>query len=123
MLAEAGRTVELATASFHVGQKLEIQNITYFYRRALAAGVRFTAVAQIVRVDGPSATLRNPFTGADTRAGPFDTIVVASAGRPQSAFGDELLGFGVTARVIGDAYAPRDAEAAILEGWEAGSAI
>ena len=80
-------------------------------------------MSQITRVDGPTATLRNPFTGEDTRAGPYDTIVVASAGRPQSALGDELAGLGVTARVIGDAYAPRDVEAAILDGWEAGLAI
>jgi 2,4-dienoyl-CoA reductase-like NADH-dependent reductase (Old Yellow Enzyme family)/thioredoxin reductase len=122
MLAETGRTVELATPSFHVGQKLEIQNITYFYRRALAANVRFRAVAQAIRVEGKAVTFRNPFTDAQTQAGPYDTVVVASAGRPQTAMAERLAGLGVTARVIGDAYAPRDVEAAILEGWQAGRA-
>ena len=122
MLAEAGHSVELATASFHVGQKLEIQNITYFYRRAMEAGVRFTACAQIMRVEGSTAILRNPFTGDETIAGPYETIVVAGAGQPQSVMSDALAGLGIEARVIGDAYAPRDVEAAILEGWETGLA-
>lgn len=122
MLAEAGHSVELATASFHVGQKLEIQNITYFYRRAMAAGVRFTACAQILRVEGSMAILRNPFTGAETIAGPYDTIVVAGAGQPHSVMSEALAELGIEARVIGDAYAPRDVEAAILEGWQTGLA-
>lgn len=121
-LAELGRAVEVATSSFHVGMKLEIQNITYFYRRAMRAGVRFTPTAEARAFDGGRVALRNPFTGAVHWSGPYDTIVLAAPGVPEDGLVATADKLGIARRAIGDAYAPRDVEAAILEGFEAGFA-
>lgn len=123
MLADLGRSVEIATPSFHIGQKLEIQNITYVYQRALGAGVRFRATSLATRFDGGTVTFMNPFSRLMTEAGPFDTILVAHPGHPHDELAIVLQDLAIPHRIIGDAYAPRDAEAAILEGLEAGAAI
>ncbi|MGH2339887.1 FAD-dependent oxidoreductase [Segnochrobactraceae bacterium EtOH-i3] len=123
MFAERGHAVTLATPSFHVGMKLEIQNITFFYRRALGAGVVFRAVSDAVAIapDG-RVTFRNPFTGLRTEDGPWDTIILAVPGRPRDELVAGIAALGIDCRVIGDAYAPRDTEAAILDGHAAGLA-
>ena len=123
MLAEMGRQVEIVTASFHVGQKLEIQNITFFYAKALAAGVVFTPTVTPSRFDGGTVTFRNVFTRADCLTKTYDTIIVAAPGVPQAELADELKARSITTHVIGDAYAARDIEAAILDGFEIGARI
>ncbi len=123
MLAEHGRSVTIATPSLHVGLKLELQNLTEFYRRAYAAGVRMLSLASAVSFDGGRVVLRNPISGHSWIAGPFDSIVVASPGRACGGLADELAGSGLDIRTIGDAYAPRDIDAAILEGVTAGHAV
>jgi len=120
MLAEMGRDVEMASPAFHIGQKLEIQNITYFYRRALQAGVRFTAISEAHGFDGGRVTFINPFTRERRISEPYDSIVLASPGKPSDDLAEAVQYLDIAYRIIGDAYAPRDVEAAILEGYEAG---
>ena len=123
LLAQRGCEVTLATPSLQVGLKLETQNLTEFYRRAYAAGVTFSALSEPIRFDGGTVTFRNPIGRQEWRAGPFDRIVVASPGTPDHAFADELAPLAIECHAIGDAYAPRDIEAAILEGFERGRSL
>jgi NADPH-dependent 2,4-dienoyl-CoA reductase/sulfur reductase-like enzyme len=120
MLAEMGRDVEIASPAFHIGQKLEIQNITYFYRRALQAGVRFTAISEAHGFDGGRVTFVNPFTRERRVSEPYDSIVLAIPGKPRDDLAEDVARLGIPCKIIGDAYALRDVEAAILEGFEAG---
>lgn len=120
--ARSGHETTIATSAFHVGQHLEIQNITYFYREALAAGVRFVPTVQPRRVENGQVIFHNVFTRLDSTGGVFDTIVAAVPGLPDTALADALAETGIPSSVIGDAYAPRDAEAAFLEGYGAGLA-
>ncbi|SMF34658.1 2,4-dienoyl-CoA reductase [Xaviernesmea oryzae] len=122
MLAEMGRSVEMSTASFHVGQKLEIQNITYFYAKALATGIVFTPTVVPRRFDGGSVTFHNVFTRTDCRTERYDTIVIAAPGVPQAGLAEALKAASIKTTIIGDAYAARDIEAAILDGFETGAA-
>lgn len=122
-LAERGHDVEIATPSFHVGQKLEIQNITYFYRRAMAAGVRFRATTDVHRFTGDLVTFFNPFTRTVAGEMRYDTIGVAAPGLPRDELAVAARARGLPCHVIGDAYTPRDAEAAILDGFETASAL
>lgn len=119
MLAQRGHRVEIATAALHVGQKLEIQNLTLLYRSFLLAGGRLTPLAAATAFDGGNVTFANPMTGQAHVGGPYDTIVVASPGRPRDELADPVRRAGIPCHVIGDAYAPRDVEAAILEGFNA----
>ncbi len=123
MLAQLGRDVTIATKSLHVGQKLESQNLTEFYRRAGTARVTFLALAEPVAFSSGQVLLRNPMTGETMFSQAYDSIVVAAPGRPHTGLSKGLEAAGIRHVLVGDAYAPRDMEAAILEGFEAGRRI
>jgi 2,4-dienoyl-CoA reductase-like NADH-dependent reductase (Old Yellow Enzyme family)/thioredoxin reductase len=123
MLAQQGRDVTIATKSLHVGLKLESQNLTEFYRRAAKARVKFLTLAEPVAYSGGKVQFRNPMTGETMFSQTYDSIVVAAPGRPQTGLSNGLEAAGIRHVLVGDAYAPRDIEAAILEGFEAGRRI
>jgi thioredoxin reductase len=123
MFARAGRHVDLCTAAFHAGQKLEIQNISYFYREVLAAGVTFLPTVEPARFTGGTVAFHNVFTRTITDTRSYDTIVAATPGLPEDALLADIGALGLPCSVIGDAYAPRDIEAAILEGFETAMAL
>ena len=118
LLAREGRAVTIATASLHVGIKLEMQNLTEFYRRTHAGNVSMRPLASPVSFADGKITFRNPLTGYQWEEGPFDSIVVVGPGRPNDSLSAPLTQAGITVKIIGDAYAPRDVEAATLEGFE-----
>jgi thioredoxin reductase len=123
MLAHLGRDVTIATKSLHVGQKLESQNLTEFYRRASKAGVKFLALSEPIAYLASQVRFKNPITGETTLSRAYDSIVVAAPGLPQTGLCRGLEAAGIAHVLIGDAYAPRDVEAAILEGFEVGRRI
>ncbi|MGA0543132.1 FAD-dependent oxidoreductase [Neotabrizicola sp. VNH66] len=118
MFARAGRNVELATMAFHAGEKLEIQNLSYFQRECLLAGVTFRPTVTPHRFDGGAVEFYNIFTRTVTGHGRYDTIVAVLPGLAEDSLLPVIRGMGLPVRVIGDAYAPRDIEAAILDGFE-----
>ncbi|WP_172327671.1 FAD-dependent oxidoreductase [Mangrovicoccus sp. HB161399] len=119
-LAQSGHEVTLSTAAFHAGQNLEIQNLTYFQRECLRAGVRFLATVVPLRVEDGAVVFHNVMTRTETERLAADSLVAALPGLPRNGLAADLEALGIPYEVIGDAYAPRDAEAAILEGLEAG---
>lgn len=121
MFAEAGRQVEIMSPSFHVGNKLEIQNATYFWRRAEMAGVRFTPATAVVGFEGGQVTLVSPFTRLSRQGATYDTIIYAAPGIPRDDLAEAARRHAIPVRIVGDAYAPRDTEAAILDGFTAGA--
>jgi len=123
MLAQLGKNVTVATKALHVGQKLESQNLTEFYRRAGKARVKFVSLAEPIAYLGGQVLFRNPITGETTLSTAYDSIVVASPGRPQTSLSEGLEAAGIKHLLAGDAHAPRDVESAILEGFEAGRRI
>ena len=124
MLAQGeGRSVKLVTPSLQVGLKLELQNVTEFYRRAYAASLAMASLCQPTGFERGHVRMRNPIGGQSWVEGPFDTIVIAEPGRPRGELADLMSQDGFPMHVVGDAYAPRDVEAAILEGFEVGRLI
>ena len=82
-----------------------------------------TPLAETIGFEGGLVRLRNPIGGQCWTAGPFDSIVVASPGRPCDGIAHALSAGGPEVRVVGDAYAPRDVESAVLEGFEVGDDV
>ncbi|QBY00085.1 FAD-dependent oxidoreductase [Rhodophyticola sp. CCM32] len=121
--AQAGHTVTLCATTPHVGQHLEIQNLTHFYREALSARVNLLPMVKPVRIEGGQVTFENIFTRDTALSIAFDSLVAAIPGLPDTALADALAPMGIPVMVIGDAYAPRDAEAALLDGFKTGAAL
>lgn len=119
-LARSGHNVTLSTSAFHAGQNLEIQNLTYFQRECLGAGVTFLPTVTPTRMEGCEVVFQNLMTRTETARLAVDTIVAALPGLPDNVLTSTLAALHIPYEVIGDAYAPRDVEAAILDGHHAG---
>jgi hypothetical protein len=118
-LQEAGGAVPIVTRSPMVGQRLEIQNFTFMTREFFRRGIALLPHHACVALEPPGTlVLRNAYTGATHREPGFDAAVIVAPGAPRAVPPGIL-----PARVVGDAYTPRDVEAAILEGHQAGLAI
>ncbi len=118
-LHEAGCAVTIVTRSPLVGQRLEIQNFTFMMREIFHRGIEQLPHHACTALEQPGTlVLRNAYTGAVRREAGFDAAVIAAPGvaRPAPA------GI-VPTHVVGDAFTPRDVEAAILEGHRVGLVI
>jgi 2,4-dienoyl-CoA reductase-like NADH-dependent reductase (Old Yellow Enzyme family) len=117
-LARLGRRVDMSTQGFHAGHSLVIQNLTYFWREAARYGVTFLPATRPIAFEGGRVTLEHVFSREPLPLRDYDTIVWADPGLPRDNLLAELEGH-CEVRAIGDAYAPRDIEAAFLDGYEA----
>ncbi len=122
-LARHGRRVEMSTQGFYAGHNLVIQNLTYFWREAARYGVTFLPATKPTAFDGGKVTLTHVFSREALPPREYDTIVWADPGLPRDELFAALDGRVAQLRAIGDAYAPRDIEAAILDGYEAAIAL
>lgn len=122
-LAKLGRKVDMCTQGFYVGHNLVIQNLTYFWREAARFGVTFIPAVRPVAFDGGSVTLEHVFSRETLPVKQYDTIVWADPGLPRDELLAALAPDVAEVRAIGDAYAPRDIEAAFLEGYETALAL
>ncbi|MCP4380243.1 MAG: FAD-dependent oxidoreductase [Hyphomicrobiales bacterium] len=114
--ADQGASVTIATPSFQVGHRMVIQNQTHFYREALDRGIVFAPLSEVVKITATDVILRDPLVGRQRRIDGMDSVVVVAPGRPDERIASVVAEAGIAVRTIGDAYAPRDVEAAILEG-------
>lgn len=122
-LARLGRQVDLSSQGVFVGFNLVKQNLALFYREALRHGVNLMPSTRARAFEGGRVTLEHVFTRMTLPARDYDTIVLADPGLPRDELLADLTGRVGTLRAIGDAYAPRDIEAAFLDGYEAALAL
>ncbi|MEI4485766.1 FAD-dependent oxidoreductase [Frigidibacter sp. MR17.14] len=118
-LARLGRQVEICTEQVHVGTKLVIQNLTLFWKKMVEAGVVMTPAVRPVAFEGGRVQFQHMFSRQPCGSRDYDTIVLADPGVPRDELLAPLQAAGLWVRAIGDAYAPRDIEAAFLDGYEA----
>ncbi len=121
--ADQGASVTIATSSFQVGHRMVIQNQTHFYREALDRGIVLAPLSEAVEITGTDIVLRDPLVGRTRRLEGIDSVVVVAPGRPDERMASAIAATGIPVRAIGDAHAPRDIEAAILEGHLAARAL
>ena len=121
--ADHGIAVTVASPAVHVGHRLVALNLAHSYREAFAHKIAFKPLSEVVEITASEVVIRNPLNGREERITDFDSIVIAAPGRPNDALASAISSRGIAARTIGDAFAPRDIEAAILEGHMAGREV
>jgi 2,4-dienoyl-CoA reductase-like NADH-dependent reductase (Old Yellow Enzyme family) len=119
LLAGRGHPVTVATAGPRVGHLLESPNFTRAQQLLALADVTTVPDFALSGIEGHRALGRHVFTGAALAIGPYDTIVLVTHGTPLADLAEALAGT-VELRRIGDCVAPRDVEAAILDGHRVG---
>lgn len=123
MLARLGRKVDMSTQGFYAGHNLVIQNLSFFWREAARFGVNFLPATRPAGFDGNHVTLEHVFSREPLPGRDYDTIVWVDPGHPRDELRDDLEGQVAELHAIGDAYAPRDIEAAFYDGYRAALAI
>lgn len=89
-------------------------------------GVRFATDLELVAIEGPRVRLRDIYTDAEVVKDGIESVVLALGAEAQDALFHALAprrALGLDVRLIGDALAPRRADAAIREGEIAARAI
>jgi 2,4-dienoyl-CoA reductase-like NADH-dependent reductase (Old Yellow Enzyme family) len=123
LLARQGRKVCIVTEGPFVGHKLETQTMAFLYGVLLPLGVTFTPHLIATAIEADGVRTRHMFTPDAGRLDGYDAVVIAAPGVPEDGLYAELIGRVPMLLQAGDCYAPRDAEAAILEGHQAGRAV
>lgn len=122
-LAEAGHEVVIVTPQAMVGRELERSAADVPLRRRLAAlGVRFVTESAIIGWQNGGAEVVDLLTGARSHVA-ADSLVLATTNRADVSLREELAERGISARLIGDAHAPRLAAQAIHDGRKTALAL
>jgi len=122
-LAGLGRQVSICTEGFQVGSRLVIQNQAHFWGRAAQLGVTFLPGHRVARIEGKQVHFDSSFGRCPIGINEYDSIVLVDPGMPEDSLLAGIREAGIPVRAAGDAYAPRDIEAAFLDGYRAGGAV
>ena len=119
-LAEWGKDVEILTEGSYVGYRMESKNFAFLSQQLFDKGVVLTPHTKVKAIEGNRVIACNVFTMAERVIDGVDTVVVVTPGRPNDRLYRELEGQVTEMHLAGDCIAPRDIEAAVLEGHRVG---
>jgi hypothetical protein len=122
LLAAEGRSVTLVTAFEFVGFYANYLSRIGIMRRLGQAGVRLVTAAVPRRFDGATLDVENLYARTIETIS-TEAVVVAGPNRASAALADALRADVPELHVIGDAYAPRKAAAAVHEGHRVGRTL
>jgi hypothetical protein len=116
ILAESGAHLRYLTPEIYPGATLEVSNWRLEYAALSDLGVEFHPVTQLVQIGQSTLTIRRGYARATETLDDVDALV--RIGAPLSDASAQLALGGVPdaqVLVIGDAFAPRSVEQAILD--------
>jgi 2,4-dienoyl-CoA reductase (NADPH2) len=115
VLAERGLKVHYITPEPHPGVALEVTNWRLEYQVLSDLGVEFHPVTQVVGSVPSGLTMCRGYSASTHTLPSIDTLVWIDAPVPTDALSTPLRMTGRTVLTLGDAYAPRSIEQAILD--------
>jgi 2,4-dienoyl-CoA reductase-like NADH-dependent reductase (Old Yellow Enzyme family) len=121
-LASSRCAVEYVTPTLYPGLQLDIPSWRVTYEKMSRLGVRFHPATTITRADEDRVHLSVGY-GRELVLTGIGEIVSVCAPVADDSLGRSLRSSGVPVHVIGDAFAPRNVEAAVFEGARAGREI
>ncbi|GAB4126280.1 MAG: NADH:flavin oxidoreductase [Roseiflexaceae bacterium] len=123
LLSQAGHQVEIVTRQYSLGEDIGTTIRAKLYERLLKQGVTITVLAMPLEIRPDAVRLHHMITDAEWLV-PAESVIVASGGDAQDALYHELATHtGLTLKLIGDAYAPRNLRLAMVDGAQVGRAI
>ena len=115
-LANQGKEVDLITSQETIGNFLGATTRPPLLTRLFRKGVQiFTHLESQSLKDG-LLIAKNPWSGQLQQVGPYDGFVYAYGGVAVDDFTQPLRERGISVQSVGDAFAPRSLQHAILEG-------
>jgi 2,4-dienoyl-CoA reductase-like NADH-dependent reductase (Old Yellow Enzyme family)/thioredoxin reductase len=117
-LLDRGRQVAMVTSERSIGSFLGATTGPPVFQRLFAKGVQLHCHLQVVRLEADRAIARNVWSGREAVLGPFEAFVYAYGGESVCGLDEELAGKVARVASIGDCFAPRTLQHAILEGHQ-----
>ena len=118
VLADRGHEVDLITSQELIAGFLGVTTRPPILTRCFKRKIQFYHHLEAVALRDGHLIARNIWTGERSRVGPYDGFVYAYGGKRLDVLSEPLKGKGLDVRIVGDAFAPRSLQHAILEGHQ-----
>jgi NADPH-dependent 2,4-dienoyl-CoA reductase/sulfur reductase-like enzyme len=115
-LLDRGKEVEVVTSERCLATLLGATTAPPVFQRLFTKGVRLHCNLRVVRLEAGEAVAENVWSGREEVLGPYDAFVYAYGGEAVCGLEKELAGKAKRVELIGDCFAPRTLQHAILEG-------
>jgi NADPH-dependent 2,4-dienoyl-CoA reductase/sulfur reductase-like enzyme len=115
-LLDRGKQVDLVTSERAIGSFLGATTAPPVFRRLFCKGVHLHCNLKVVQFESHQALAKNVWSEQEEVLGPYDAFVYAYGGESVCALEKELKGKVPRLELIGDCFAPRTLQHAILEG-------
>jgi mycofactocin system FadH/OYE family oxidoreductase 2 len=122
-LLDRGKQVAMVTSERSIGSFLGPTTAPPTFQRLFTKGVTLHCHLSVVRLEERGAIGRNVWSGREEALAPFDAFVYAYGGEAVNDLGASLSGRVPRLELIGDCYAPRTLQHAILEGHKVARAL
>jgi 2,4-dienoyl-CoA reductase-like NADH-dependent reductase (Old Yellow Enzyme family)/glycine/D-amino acid oxidase-like deaminating enzyme len=119
-LAERGCNVTILTPHMHAGADLPVHHAPQLYRRLAALGVTVRPTTFVIAIDAAGLLCEDRFTGQRHHLAHVGPVVLATGNFANNGLAETFKQKGIEVHVIGDALAPRQADAAIVDGERVG---
>ena len=123
LLATRGHNVTLATTGMYLCDTLDMYTRAFAIGQMFRHGIKVLPNLRIFGAESGWAYLQHTITNEPLQIDSVDTVVVVAPAQPRNALAQELKGLDASVQAIGDCLAPRTAEQAVLEGFEAAHAL
>jgi pyruvate/2-oxoglutarate dehydrogenase complex dihydrolipoamide dehydrogenase (E3) component len=117
-LRDRGHEVDLITSQEVIGSFLGATTRPPLLTRCFKKGIQFFYHLRAEALQDQHLIARNEWTGELSQVGPYDAFVYAYGGVAVETLSAPLQAAGLEVRVVGDAFAPRSLQHAILEGHQ-----
>jgi 2,4-dienoyl-CoA reductase-like NADH-dependent reductase (Old Yellow Enzyme family)/thioredoxin reductase len=115
-LLDRGKEVHIVTSERSIGGFLGATTGPPVFQRLFSKGVKLHCNLRVARLEAERAVAHNVWSDHEEILGPYDAFVYAYGGEPVCGLGKELRGRVPRFELIGDCFAPRTLQHAILEG-------
>ena len=119
-LAAQGCGVTIITPHMHAGADLPVHHAPQLYRRLAAMEISVMPATFVTRIGKGELLCEDRFGGRERRVDHDGAVVLAMGNISLGALAPSLDAQGVEVHVVGDALAPRQVDAAIVDGERAG---
>jgi hypothetical protein len=108
------------TSERSIGSFLGATTAPPVFRRLFSKGVRLHCNLKVIQLEGNQAVAKNVWSEREEALGPYDAFVYAYGGEAVNELEKELQGKVPRLELVGDCFAPRTLQHAILEGHKLG---
>jgi 2,4-dienoyl-CoA reductase-like NADH-dependent reductase (Old Yellow Enzyme family)/thioredoxin reductase len=122
-LLDRGKEVAIVTSERTIAGFLGATTAPPVFERLFTKGVVLHSNLSVIGLEAGRALLRNVWSGREEMLGPFDAFVYAYGGEAVNDLESSLAGRVPRLELVGDCYAPRTLQHAILEGHRVARAL